>query len=311
MAPTTAMASVARPAFRSLRPITICPSTTRTYAAASRSKIIREMDRATKMSNSKATKEQTMSEMQKFANAEYFKSGGGPLFPGTFVSLPLALIPKGPVTFASYQFNRFRGWLQGSLSVLSFKLKSMPTWTKRPKWKARRGKIAPTAKIMYREMLEAFAAGDKQAIARLCVGDFAKKLIAAIDRRSPKESVRFELVKYTKPMFYPRLMSHQMHNINPLDKTSTTEQAVIAIASQQQASRHNAATGEIVPGSLRVQDKIEYVVVTRQTSEEDFTSGPWKIWGTTVATTLEAHMHEKAVIEKEQIRRAGWDNKKE
>lgn len=185
----------------------------------------------------------------------------------------------------------------------------MPNWTTRPKWKARRGKIAPTAKIMYREMLEAFAAGDKKTIQKVCLPSFAKKLNAAIDRRSPRETVRFEIVKYTKPMSYPRLMSHQIHQINPYEKNSSTEQAVVAISSQQQASRHDASTGEIVPGTLRIQDKIEYVVLTRQASEKTFTSEPWRIWGTTTATTLESHIHEQAVIEKEQVKRAGWDDK--
>lgn len=40
------------------------------------------MDRASKLNSTKATKEQTMSEMQKMAHIEYFKQGGGPLFPG-------------------------------------------------------------------------------------------------------------------------------------------------------------------------------------------------------------------------------------
>lgn len=193
------------------------------------------------------------------------------------------------------------------MTVLQYKLKSMPNWTTRPKWKARRGKIAPTAKAMYREVLEAFAAGDKKTIERLCVPDFAKKLINAIERRSNKETVSFELVKYTKPMFYPRLMSHQIHQINPMDKTTATEQAVVAISSQQQASRHDAKTGEIVPGSLRIQDKIEYVVLSRATSETTFTAEPWRVWGTTVGTTLETHLMEKDAVEKEQIQRAGWN----
>lgn len=41
------------------------------------------MDRAARAGSSKMTKEQSISQLQKMANAEYFKDGGGPLFPGS------------------------------------------------------------------------------------------------------------------------------------------------------------------------------------------------------------------------------------
>ncbi|PNY22678.1 Uncharacterized protein TCAP_07068 [Tolypocladium capitatum] len=308
------MASVVAPAWRSgasshLRRCAASPlavHASRRYATApSRNRIVRELDRASRISSSKMTKEQSMSQMQKLANAEYFKDGGGPLFPGTFVALPLSRYPRNPRELAQYQWNRMKHWLVGAVSVLNFKLKSMPNWTTRPKWKARRGKIAPTAKAMYREMLEAFAEGDKVTLRKICLSEFAKKLVAAVDRRDPKERVRFEVVKYTKPLFYPRLVSHQIHQVNPFDKVMVTEQAVVAISSTQQASRHSAATGETIPGSLKLQDKIEYVVLSRQANQKTFETGPWRIWGTTSATTLQRHLEEKAVIDREQARRAG------
>ncbi|KAL3955112.1 hypothetical protein ACCO45_010675 [Purpureocillium lilacinum] len=279
------------------------PATRRHASGPSRNRIIRELDRASRVSSSKMSKEQSMSQMQKVANAEYFKDGGGPLFPGTFVSLPLSRYPRSPSEFAQYQWNRMRHWLVGAVSVLNFKLKSMPNWTTRPKWKARRGKIAPTAKAMYREMLEAFAAGDKATLQRICLNEFAKKLVAAVDRRDPKERVRFELVKYNNPSF----PSPPIHQVNPFDKVLVTEQAVVAINSTQQASKQNIATGETVPGSVKLQDKIEYVVLSRQANQKTFETGPWRIWGTTSATTLASYLEEKAVIDREQAKRAGWD----
>lgn len=333
------MASAVAPAWRSgAAPRLRCAAgplavhAPRRYATApSKSRIVRELDRASRISSSKMNKEQSMSQMQKLANAEYFRDGGGPLFPGalpplfrgppgvgcvkltlpfspgTFVPLPLSRYPRNPAEFAQYQWNRMKHWLVGAVSVLNFKLKSMPDWTTRPRWKARRGRIAPTAKAMYREMLEAFAEGDKATLQRICLGEFAKKLTAAVERRDPKERVRFELVRYTRPLRYPRLVSHQIHQVNPFDKVLATEQAVVAISSTQQASRHSAATGATVPGSLKLQDKIEYVVLSRQANQKTFETGPWRIWGTTSATTLQRHLQEKAVIDKEQARRAGWD----
>ena len=65
------------------------PSCTRSYASMpSRNKVVREMERASRQSSSKMSKEQSMSHMQKLANAEYFKDGGGPLFPGTATLYP-------------------------------------------------------------------------------------------------------------------------------------------------------------------------------------------------------------------------------
>lgn len=54
----------------------------RHYPGPSRTSIIREMERAARAGAKRATKEQSMSQMEKMANAEYFKGGGGPLFPG-------------------------------------------------------------------------------------------------------------------------------------------------------------------------------------------------------------------------------------
>lgn len=155
-------------------------------------------------------------------------------------------------------------------------------------------------------MLEAFAAGDQAAITRLCLPQFAKKLNSAIERRDPRQQVDFELVKYTKGLFYPWLMSHQIHQVNPHDKTLVTEQAVVGISSRQQLSRRDIATGAVIPGSLRIQDKIEYVVLSRQASSTTFVAEPWRIWGTTSATTTETYLEEQRVIDKEQAKRSGW-----
>ncbi len=316
--------------------------TTRGYAQISRDKINRAMSHQQKMGERSATREQTMSQMQKSAAMDVFKDGGGPLFPGTippqylnqfafflkkkkkrkkerrksltrgvgtFVPVPFSQRPKNPLDLLRYQWWRAKSYTQCILSVLTIKLGSMPSWTKRPLWKAHRAKIAPTARAMYREMLEAFAAGDKATIARLCMPRFAKQLHAAIDRRSAAETVRFEYVKNTRTLVYPRIASHLIHPINPYDKTVLTEQAVVALSSQQQLSRHRKADGEVVPGSLRVQDKIEYVVLARATDTKTYPSTQWRIWGTTGGTTAEKYKQEQAVILKETAHRAGWKDK--
>ncbi|KAJ4147298.1 hypothetical protein LMH87_001832 [Akanthomyces muscarius] len=317
--PSRAMASLRRPATQVAVAATQRSSsmavrmpwagTTRGYAQISRDKINRAMSHQQKMGERSATREQTMSQMQKSAAMDVFKDGGGPLFPGTFVPVPFSQRPKNPLDLLRYQWWRAKSYTQCILSVLTIKLGSMPSWTKRPLWKAHRAKIAPTARAMYREMLEAFAAGDKATIARLCMPRFAKQLHAAIDRRSAAETVRFEYVKNTRTLVYPRIASHLIHPINPYDKTVLTEQAVVALSSQQQLSRHRKADGEVVPGSLRVQDKIEYVVLARATDTKTYPSTQWRIWGTTGGTTAEKYKQEQAVILKETAHRAGWKDK--
>lgn len=187
----------------------------------------------------------------------------------------------------------------------------MSSWRKRPLFQARLRQAAPTANALYHEMLEAFAAGDKRALARICLPSFAKQLNAVIDKRSPKEEVRFEFVKPTRRLVYPRVLSYMIHPVNPHDKTRLSEQAIVAVSGQQQLARHVKATGEIVPGTLRVQDKIEYVVLARETQSGDYKSGAWRIWGTVGATTPQQYIESQAVIEKETAARAGWKEKSE
>lgn len=317
-----AMASLRRPATQfavaaaprsSLVPArTPWAGTNRSYAQISRDKITRAMSQQQKLGERGATKEQTMSQMQKAAAMDVFKDGGGPLFPGTFVPIPFSQRPKNPLDLARYQWWRLKSYAQCVLSLLTIKLRSMPNWTTRPQWKVHRGRIAPTARAMYREVLEAFAAGDKATVARLCMPRFAAQLHAAMDRRSPHETVRFEHVKDTRRLVYPRIASHLIHAINPYDKTVLTEQAVVALSSQQQLSRHRkgaAAADDIIPGSLRVQDKIEYVVLARATDTKTYPSTQWRIWGTTGGTTPEAYRAEQAVILKETAHRAGWKDR--
>lgn len=55
----------------------------RSYAQVSRTRVNRAMNASQKIGERNATKEQTMSEMQKAAAMEVFRDGGGPLFPGT------------------------------------------------------------------------------------------------------------------------------------------------------------------------------------------------------------------------------------
>ncbi|KFA51506.1 hypothetical protein S40293_06330 [Stachybotrys chartarum IBT 40293] len=249
----------------------------------------------------------SIGEMRKESITEFYKNSGGPFFPCTFVSLPLSQVSTGQIP--AYYFQRWKAWAADVLAVLSFKLRSMEGWTTRPRFKVRRGKIVPTGQALHREVMQAFAAGDKPTIQRLCVAAYANKLISTIEKRTPRERTRFEFVKYTRPLFYPKLMTYRLTDIADLGEQSLLEQAVVGISSTQKAWKEDAASGQVIAGTLKVQDKIEYVVLTRYTNAETFESGEWRVWGTTSGTTLEGYHAEVKSLEQEQASQAGWDKK--
>jgi protein MBA1 len=225
----------------------------------------------------------------------------------TFVPLPFSQYPRSPSDFFAYTWIRLKAWITSTVSVLQAKLQSQEKWTSRPRWKARRGRIAPTAKAMYRDMLEAFAAGDKETLNRLCTPHFAGKLLAAIDRRPRNERVHFELVRYNKPLFYPRLSSYLIGLFNPLDKYSLREQAIVAIASTQAMSRiHSNQQEKEISKTLKTQDKVEYVVLVRDVDSRTWQSTSWQIWGTTTFTTLQQSRDHQAAMIQQQTKAAGW-----
>lgn len=284
--------------------------------------------RDTVKSSSRNNKETALSQGQRDATMQQLRDGSMPMFPSTFVPYlcgwklslanlacaatfvpaPLSQYPMNPSDLLSYQWQRTKAWFTGWFALLGVKVDSMGRkWTNRPKFKVRQGRIAPTAKAMYRELLEAFAAGDKETIKKLCLPAYADQFVRAIERRKAGEKLSFELVRYNRQLFYPSVRSHMIGNSNMYDMTNLTEQAVVAIASTQKVAKYNAATGQVIPGSVKVkEDQIEHVVLWRQVNNKTFEAGPWRIWGTTNVTTLEAVRRRTEFWNKEQAKLAGW-----
>ncbi|KAG5973907.1 hypothetical protein E4U58_003973 [Claviceps cyperi] len=282
-------------------------SSNRHYASApKRSKAARDLERVMRLNNKQSEGENISGRQRKSVN-DYLREGAT-LFPATFVSLPISQYPRTPLAmFVKYHFVRLTNWVRGISAVLVYKGMSMSTYSSRPRYQPRRGKIPGTAKAMYREVLEAYAAGDRKTLDRLCLGNFTKKLSAALERRKSSEGVRFELIKYNKRWVYPKLMSHMITPMNPHDKAILTEQAVVAIASTQKMFRVDTKTKQMIPGTLKVQDKLEYVVLQRQIDSRTWEMPPWRIWGTTLATTMEAYLKEKIANDIEMAKRVGFD----
>lgn len=253
-------------------------------------------------------KEPTMSVGYKEAAKAMFAEGNSPLFPATFVAVPLSRYPRNITDFFRYQWFRTLSFLGGKLTVWGNRLESMPSWTSRPRYRPRTRQLAATAKAMYREVLEAFAAGDIEALQRLCTPSYAQRMVAAVSRRDPREEVHFEVVKYHQPWRFPQLKSHQIRAANELDQDQLTEQAVVAISSTQRLTRRNKVTGQIIPGSTKVQDKTEFVVLARNIDKKTWEMEPWKVWGTISDTTLEKYLADRAETEEKQDQHVKWKN---
>lgn len=143
--------------------------------------------------------------------------------------------------------------------------------------------IAPTATALHRQMYSAFAEGDVNTLKKICTDGIFESFRSRIANRAKGEKVTWELLKYNKGA---RLMSHRGTSL-PVDGMAL-RQAVVKISSTQKLTRWTKGRGgvmEMVPGSGKVKDVVEYVVVQRRTvnNEEE----GWMIWGTTGETGLE------------------------
>ncbi|KAG9254157.1 uncharacterized protein F5Z01DRAFT_674472 [Emericellopsis atlantica] len=203
--------------------------------------------------------------------------GTQPLFPKTFVSLPIHKY-LGP-EFFQYSWLRFKAWAQVCASNLVLKWQSADTTFGRAKWKMNKSRIPPAAQALYRDLLEAFAAGDVATIEKVATPAFGKKYIHAIQKRKPGETMSFE-IEFNKGWLYPRLMSYMATNVSPTDDLLMGEQAVVAISSIQRLHKGD---------DVKEQRVLEYVVVRREFRRGAYLPvSQWRIWQTTKPTTLES-----------------------
>lgn len=186
-----------------------------------------------------------------------------------------------------YSWVRMKAWAVEISSLMRVKLQSMDGWS-RPKFKAQRRKIPLAAKVMYREVLEAFANGDQSTIKKLCTSQYAAGLQAAIDRRKPDVNTHFQVLRYNSAWRYPRLAAYHIFP-SVLGDGAQEEQAVVAIASRQQTHKTDAKTGQTIDNTYKVKDLLEYVVLTRGVDPKTWAKGPWRVWGTTDASGLQEY----------------------
>ncbi|KAL0937987.1 uncharacterized protein CTRU02_207719 [Colletotrichum truncatum] len=267
-------------------------TTTRGYAARASAADVRSSQRMNKAMADLGAKGFSAKEMEKAQSVMHI------LLPGTFVPLPFSQLSKSPSVLLSYYFNRFKQHARDLATFVGLKFQSMPSFMKRPRVKFHRTQIVPTAKALHRQLAEALASGDKDALRELCTPRLYETLSATISRRKASEKLTWELVRYHGS---PSVMSHRVALLPPVGKAPLVQQAVVAITSTQKLGKVEKATGNPIKGSTRVQKQTEYFVITRQLDPNTYEPKKWLVWGNTQATTPEDwEMEQKTMTHMEQ-----------
>ena len=188
-----------------------------------------------------------------------------------------------PLSYLKYQLKHFgyRFRDRFSLLILWWSSPRETSWYRRTV-KLSRSTLTPTAIALHRQMYTSFAEGDVVALRKICTDGLYDSFRARIGNRAKGEKVVWQLVDYNKRS---KLISNRAARL-PIDG-SAVMQAVVKIASRQKLTRFvKGKSGlEVVPGSGREKDVVEYVVLQKQYNS--WTEGEWQVWGTTKETTLE------------------------
>jgi protein MBA1 len=195
------------------------------------------------------------------------------------LSYQLSLL-KTPKNFAKLQWMSLKSRFTDLLSIFALKFSSPRVGRAKFKIQLKRHRIVPTAKGMHDEMYKAFAEGNSKTLHKICADGLYESFMARIGARPRGEKVEWELVRMNGS---PKIISHRAASL-PIGKGSYLRQAVVRISSRQKMTR-KSRNGEVVPGSGKEKDVVEYLVLQR--FYRGYEPGEWRIWGTTEETTLE------------------------
>ncbi|KAM3068253.1 hypothetical protein ACMFMG_009393 [Clarireedia jacksonii] len=205
------------------------------------------------------------------------------LLANTFVkpslSHQLSLL-KTPKNFGKLQWVALKSRFTDLVSIAALKFSSPRVGRARWKIQIKRHRIIPTARGLHDEMYKAFAEGDSKTLRKICAEGLYESFMGRIGVRPRGEKVEWELIRLNGS---PKIVSHRAASL-PVGKGSYLRQAVVRIASRQKMTR-KSRNGEVVPGSGKEKDVVEYLVL--QKFYRGFESGEWRVWGTTEETTLD------------------------
>lgn len=204
------------------------------------------------------------------------------LLQDTFVTpLKFPSIFRSPREFFKLQYFRTRLHLRDLLSLFAMKISSPrgKRWWNRA-LHLNRSKISPVAVDLHQKMYTAFADGDIPKLKEICTDGVFDSMRARIGGRQRTERVKWELLRYNGSS---KVVSDRMAQIpGGAGGGNALRQAVVRIRSTQKLSR--AVGGRLVEGSGREKDVVEYVVL--QCRFEKWAPQEWRVWGTTMETSL-------------------------
>ncbi|PQE15180.1 Mitochondrial inner membrane Mba1 protein [Rutstroemia sp. NJR-2017a WRK4] len=189
---------------------------------------------------------------------------------------------KTPKSFVKLQWMLWKARVMDMVSIFAMKFSSPRVGRMKYKIQLDRHRIVPTAKGMHDEMYKAFAEGDSKTLHKICADGLYESFMGRIGARPKGEKIEWELVRMNGT---PKIISHRAATLPvAMGAGSFLRQAVVRIASRQKMTR-KSRNGEVVPGSGKEKDVVEYLVL--QMFYRGYEPGEWRVWGTTEETTLE------------------------
>lgn len=209
------------------------------------------------------------------------------LLPETFIVPPLSHFPKEFKPLMSYLWNMVRIKTIDFVLARFTRYQSQPGWRQKPLISLKKGPLIAQAKAMHRQMNEAIASGDADALEKLVDSSLYYPLMANIHQRPKGRTCTWELVRYNKE---PRVVSHKIMPVAEL----LLWQVVVSIPSRQRLVEHERR--KVVPGSEKELDLVENLVMGTMINKDTWTTTGWKILATVKPMTPEKWEHEKETV---------------
>lgn len=189
-----------------------------------------------------------------------------------------------------------------AFAVFAIKMGSKPSYLKKARFVAKRSSIVPTARALHRTMSEALASGDKATLQKVCATQLYLDYCRAIDSRPRGKRYGWEVVRYTRPLRFPRVVDHKLAIFGEAAAGAPgIRQAVVAISSRQRRVQYDDTRGgAVVPGSEREMDVVEYVVINCTVDMHTYRQSDWRVWGTLGETSLEQLRDDMALMKRAQ-----------
>ncbi|KJR89502.1 uncharacterized protein SPSK_06433 [Sporothrix schenckii 1099-18] len=232
--------------------------------------------------------------------------------PQTFVPPPMGQYLSQPTVFAKLFWWGLKSRVSDYFAELSIRLQSKPSFFKGAVFKPNKKAIAPMAKNMHYQMLEATAAGDIATLRRLLTTSHLDEITGLISRRPRGQRCQWELLSYKGK---PKLVSHKVVMV-PGAMPMYIRQVVVTIRSRQRftwtmndvaraqgnirmrTKTAAAAAAKNPPSAPRVVEKDvkENVILVAMLDRQTWKTADWRIFGFIQETTPESWLQENDLV---------------